>query len=329
MTQEAIAQYQDLTIRRLMEIRELWIPRNETIRSGIGIKQRSKHIYALADALDQLKKQQFDKSSTLPQALIWSVTEMEEERQWKASSSILNQAHTLYGALIRLDQYAMTEPVNMDNYSEWVDAMKTWTKSSLQHLPSVTEATWPAVSQTIASLPAIDAVTLLIAWLHAARVGNVYTIKLHELDFQPEQGQPNGMRFSVVWTRAKTVEKVGAYTTHSWISTPHYRLLRTWIQGRRRRGCEWLVPIAHKRRTMNKIRAGLRTINPRWDLRSLRRGALCTLARNDTPLDTVLTFSGHKNMPMLLRYLRHGLHAGLRSKKGAEAARQGFPDLSS
>jgi hypothetical protein len=289
MTQEAILQYQDPSIRRLMAIRQLWMPSNETIRLGISQKQRTKHMYALADAMDQFRKPQFDRNSTLPKALIWSLTEMERERQWKAESSILNQAHCLYGALMRLDQYALTEPVNMDSYSEWVDAMRTWTKGALQHLPSVTEATWPAVSQTIESLQPIHAVTLLVAWLHAARVGNIYTVKLAELGFEPDPEQPDGMRFSVTWTRAKTSVKA-AYTTHSWISTRHYQLIQTWIQGRRERGIVWLVPKNQRLRTMNVIRAGLRVHNPKWDLRSLRRGALCTLARDEVPLDTVITF---------------------------------------
>lgn len=324
-SQEVLNRCHDATIRQLMNIKVLWIPPNETIRKGISPKQRSRHLYAISDAIDQLVKPQFDPSLTLPQALIWAMSAMERERRWKASTSILNQAHCLYGALKRLDQYTELPPIDLDTFSEWSDAMKTWTKAALQHLPSVTDATWPAVNRRIDELPQEEALVLLVAWLHAARVGNVYTVKLHEVKLTPDPSSTDGLRFAITWTRAKTVGKVEPYTTHSWISTKHCHLLRTWIQARERAGVQWLFPTKNRPRCTDRIRAELRKENPAWDLRSLRRGALCTMARDGVPLDTLITFSGHKNTPMLLRYLRYGLHAGDRAAKGAEAARKGFP----
>jgi len=319
MTQEVCNQFSDERLRQLLKLDLMTLPSSKTVLRGIQLAQRSRHLYAIL-----LKIPDLDRSITLPRALIMSLELMQKQRKWESEATVLNQAHVLYGALHRLDQYTNLEPIDLDTSSEWNDAMKAWTKDAIQHLPQVTEATAEAVSQICREMEVPDMLVCLTNWYHASRTGNIYTVKLHEVDFEDDPGT-GGMKWRILWTRAKTASKVGPYTTHSWISMEHYRTFRSYIDARKKSGHTWLFPSKDRVKTTTRLRNALRTQNKRWDLRSMRRGALCALARNGTPLETVLMFSGHKNLPMLLRYLRYGLISGERATKGAEAARSALP----
>jgi hypothetical protein len=57
------------------------------------------------------------------------------------------------------------------------------------------------------------------------------------------------------------------------------------------------------------IRQELKSLRPELELRSIRRGGLCALARTGLSLQQLRTqFSQHASDQMLLRYIRHGAH---------------------
>lgn len=66
--------------------------------------------------------------------------------------------------------------------------------------------------------------------------------------------------------------------------------------------------------------SALKTQDARLEKRSVRRGALQELAMTDTEESTLLMFSGHKDAPMLWRYLGWGQKRGRVQRDGAEAA---------
>jgi len=48
------------------------------------------------------------------------------------------------------------------------------------------------------------------------------------------------------------------------------------------------------------MRQALRIANPDLNTRAMRRGALQTMANNNVPPDTLMTFSGHTNIETVL-----------------------------
>ena len=69
------------------------------------------------------------------------------------------------------------------------------------------------------------------------------------------------------------------------------------------------------------LRQLVRSVNPKYDLRALRRGSLQALAAANVDLEVIRVFSGHTNIPMLLRYLGRGLAVRQRKEQGSKAAR--------
>ena len=56
---------------------------------------------------------------------------------------------------------------------------------------------------------------------------------------------------------------------------------------------------------MTRLTYDLRTTDPRLEARSLRVGALTTLASNGVPEEQMLLFSGHQSTDMLREYVSH------------------------
>lgn len=122
-----------------------------------------------------------------------------------------------------------------------------------------------------------------------------------------------------MWLKAKTSAKIGPYTTHSSIPKEWEEVYRSWLESLP--PTSPLLSPGMKDRAMRELQFYLKKQHPGHDLRSLRRGALCAMARDGVPMETLLVFSGHKTIDMLLRYLRRGRASFDRAKKGAEAAK--------
>ena len=69
-----------------------------------------------------------------------------------------------------------------------------------------------------------------------------------------------------------------------------------------------------------KVCLALRTIDPTFTARALRRGALQAMAKRGVPQDTLILFSGHKRVDTLMRYLDWGESADDRGRQARAAA---------
>ena len=69
-----------------------------------------------------------------------------------------------------------------------------------------------------------------------------------------------------------------------------------------------------------KIKKLLRARDKQYELRSVRRGSLQAMAAAGIDLNTLITFSGHKSMNMLLRYLDWGNFAQQLHEQQIEAS---------
>jgi integrase len=73
-----------------------------------------------------------------------------------------------------------------------------------------------------------------------------------------------------------------------------------------------------RQRVLSVIRDMLTSVNDSLELRSFRRGGLQRMAQRAVPLNTILQFSRHSDVNMLMRYLNWGQHATQRQAEMIE-----------
>ena len=219
----------------------------------------------------------------------------------------------------RLDQYASLEPILLNKESTWKDALTKWTKDATAYIPLTASAKLHEIQTSFGKrgLSLGAKVLLLIGWLHAARVASAFRLKVSAMKFD-ETGQ-----WQILWTDAKTTAKIGPYTTPSAINPEYKELVTQWLARLSPSTATTLLFPKHLRAEIVKeVRAELRSHDEKCTLRALRHGALVALAEAGIDLETVLLFSGHTTVKMLLRYLNRGMSAGKRNAEAAQAARQ-------
>ena len=309
----------------LMSRPRLSLPSNRTVLQGISAQQRKNHIYTLDSVLQRLAIRYATTSTPschLGLEMVKAIEELQKERDWGSPSTVLTCASNLMGAMRRLNQYAEMDSVLLNAESHWKDAMLTWTKEVTKHIANKA----PAVRLShILSIINKDKVSLaakaflLVAWLHAARADNVMNLELSKVYLDKASGL-----FQILWDDAKTCPKIGPYSTPSAITPDLADTLLEWVSGRNQSSETHLFPKCIKAKTaiLNEVRTELKLQDPSFNLRSLRRGALITLAEAGVDLETILLFSGHTTVKMLLRYINQGLSSSKRSKQGADAARK-------
>jgi hypothetical protein len=317
MSKEAIQKVSPSSkeLRDLLELTHMVIPDQESIKLGVSEEQRRKHLYVLVDVLTVLGNE--GKSyHVLEDAMIEGVDLLAKRRGWKAATTKVNYANCLYGALLRVDQYTnLRWNRRMTDSQRWKDAMKTWMRNALGHCPKATEINFGALERIIEKASVSVKAWTLLSWASTGRPGNLFSLQKPDLHTSPKD---DGWKVAVQWRRHhKTIDKVGAYTTHTWISQEWYKIVDEHLSSLQ---SEWLFPLKEKQAMWRELNLLVKQQNPDWDMRSFRRGALSHMARNGVPLEDLLQFSGHKNIAMLLRYLQYGLHAGDRAEKSARAA---------
>jgi hypothetical protein len=315
---EAINSFEE-PVRSLLRCQEYHLPTDRTVLQGLSFDQRKRHLYTLDTVTELIWRMHQELSGlSLPLIFVKAIDKLQQERAWRSPGALLATAATLLGALERLDQYTPLNPIRLHQHSPWRDAMKRWEKLALRVLPEVTAVTLDEVKVLLSRLSVDARSVLLIAWLHAARVGNVFTVKVKESEIQR---QPNNIHTWVItWTAAKTTPKIGAYTTHTAIPTGW--LPEVLALSLSKAPDDYLVHPHLEKAMVIDLRAALKSLNPQHDLRSLRRGSLTAMAKQGVDLETLLTYSGHRTVDMLLRYLQRGKVLQQRVEKGALAAQK-------
>lgn len=153
-------------------------------------------------------------------------------------------------------------------------------------------------------------VALVLCWATASRVACVLKLRAKNVFFEPD-----GVRIRFVEGKGVFARRQ-PYTVHTILGKWHENV-RRWIAH-----CtgEFLFPQDQVAKISNALRVALRAEDPDLELRSVRRGALTTMAERGTPLEVLRHFSGHTNDEMLLRYLGWGWSHGNMMKRGRKAA---------
>ena len=77
---------------------------------------------------------------------------------------------------------------------------------------------------------------------------------------------------------------------------------------------------AHRSKFLASVRDHLRTVNPDYDLRGVRRGAAQAMAAQGASMVEIMYFTRHVDVAMLRRYLRYGKAVSEETRKSAKAA---------
>ena len=321
--QTLIAKIEDPALKMMAGTVDLWMPSLDCVKDGISTKHRRRHMYMLVDVAVTLRSKELklDPTEPLVPALLRCLDYMRVVRGWKAASTIAGYAATLYGALMRLDQYSNRDVgihLKERKYgSMWEDAMKSFTARALTYNPKVF-ATHPDIAHRLLStLQGETLILCAIDWLHAARNKNASELLVDNITFLGEN------QWKIEWSHAKTSARIGTYYTFSAIGQDLQVKMEEFMEQRKKDDPGDHVPLIpmHKRAaaTANLSRA-LKAQDPKLTLHTLRRGALSAMAKDGTDLETLMVFSGHSSVPTLLRYIQRGAHFTSRREKGAAAA---------
>lgn len=155
-------------------------------------------------------------------------------------------------------------------------------------------------------------VYLLLWWATAARSGDALLLQSWAiLTLRTSHGLP--LR-SVKFVEGKGVTLRGPYTVHTLVPLQHLldRLLTNTE--------DYIFPPQFRQKIANKVIEALKQADPRIEMRSIRRGSLQALAMADVNEQTLMSFSGHKCLPTLHRYLDWGTMRGQAQTAGGDAA---------
>jgi hypothetical protein len=205
----------------------------------------------------------------------------------------------------------------------WHNAMKTVSLEAAQDecldRPAATlEAIWEAIEMTSIDIQAV----LAIAWFTAARIGDV--LKLERMDilyYRMDLHLPE-VPMSVVYRKGKGARFTQPYTVPTLVPGPIAGILDRFLAPCPRQAMLFPVtsPAAYRWFSM-RVTAALRAADATLCQRSVRRGALQTMAKKGVPWENLMIFSGHKRLDTLKRYLSFGRHDGAAVVMAQTAAR--------
>jgi hypothetical protein len=256
--------------------------------------------------------------------------QLEFQRQWKTPTTKNTNACCLYGALERLPQYTNLPAIRLNEESEWKDAMSTMVGATAGHSPMRSEVTKEALQRAVLKGSSPAATLLLCSWATSGRPWNMYAVKREDVTLTPmaadktpaKAGEtPTGYRFMVTFRDHKTVKKIGAYTTHSWLPP---QLAGIVLKHLGESTHQYVFPKVQWHDIINEVKDLLKEQDEDYTLKSLRRGCLSTQARSGVPIEVVQRAAQHKNVAQTLRYLSSGKAAGAYADQGETAAKTLF-----
>ena len=233
-----------------------------------------------------------------------------KERRW-CYSTMLRTLAELQGALRNLPLTRGVPAVDLSSSIEWTAALKTVASRAKSERPRVPKAA--TADQVTAALRAepdrATRLLLAITWLLCGRTGDC-----RQLTADDVVAHPGGTGFTVTFRKGKTVSKRGPYSLHSTFPVEWLPLLQIeWPD------VSWVDLL--KKSSVPEVLRALRRADPALENRSLRRGALQTLALKGHSEELLLAFSGHTQVATLRRYLQWGAIGSVKYNLMTEASR--------
>lgn len=245
------------------------------------------------------------------------VEDMETRKGWSPATTAKHLA-TIAGALRRLPMYANEKAIILAQEQTWLDASKGARLNCNTVLPKqATPATLTDITATVPRLSRLeDKVAIIIAWTSTARLGDVLQLTASDVVLTES-------KMELSFRRGKRARFSGPYTVATTLSPAWAKEVKTLLAAKR--PGEFLFPfptLSARLRGQAEIMERARQVSgsESMESRSLRRGALQTLALAGTDEQTLMLFSGHSRPATLMRYLDFGSKASSRKTKTTEAA---------
>ena len=234
----------------------------------------------------------------LVQALVLAIEKLREEREWRWSTT-LKRAATVQGVLAILPLYRLgTTAVLLKNDPIWGLHMKHYARKTKEEVPNQPKAAaieqiYKAIKMHMKKRPDI-AVAIMLGWLTASRLGCVLQLGWEDLIW-------NENRLAITFHRGKGVLTRGPYTVDTHPLPPEWmKLLKEFAEKRQESGAKRLFS---QNLLGSELCAALRKSDPALEQRSVRRGALQTMASRGVSEEMLMRFSGHTQVSTLRRYL--------------------------
>lgn len=228
----------------------------------------------------------------LVEACTNAIQRLAAQRKWRCSTQ-LKAAASFQGAMKILPLYFEgAKSIKLTESPVWTLAMRTFQRRSKEELPNQPKAaTWEEVAEAIRKAKNdSQAMALLIGWLTAARLGCVRQLK-------KEHVQWNNEAMAITFHQGKGARARGPYTVHTQPIPLEFKVRwKAYLDTRDTH----LFP---RHLTGTSLKNALRAVNVTLEQRSIRRGALQTMALNNVDEDTLMRYSGHTQLSTLHRYL--------------------------
>lgn len=243
------------------------------------------------------------------------VDHMRVQRKWKYSTT-LTKLGEIVGALRRREYYASGCRLNkVEEDQEFKDYERVIRHGALQEQVNYPKAVLredlhKAIKNLLMEERIEVAVLLLLVWSTAARVACALKLRKENIEI-------SGQEIKIRFVEGKGVfARKQPYTVHThlgqWTQKVQSFLNRTKTSE--------LFPVSQWNRLRKGVSEALKGVDRAYELRSLRRGSLVTMAQRGVPLEVVRHFSGHTNDNQCLRYLEWGWHHGNMHQRGVRAA---------
>jgi len=255
-------------------------------------------------------------------ALVRALERISKRRAW-APPSLARSFGKLAGAMSGLPFYAKTTwrlTTSQDPIFKAAQASADQLSRSYYNRDPV--AVGVDTMWEVAQNASQEAQCLTLAWAVGARFGDIQQLQKQDITTTRVD---TGWDLSITYRRGKTVTRIGPYTAHSHLrQSPAAEALIQRLATLPTKAFPFPPP--RRRKFQDKARATLRAAGDgSLTLRSIRRGALQTLALAGTPIDVLMTFAGHTNQTSTKRYLIWGKLFGTQMRQGRAAAGNLYP----
>ena len=193
--------------------------------------------------------------------------------------------------------------IDLSLSASWKAALSAWSEQALQKAP-VGQAAASASDISAAMAATQDPVLrlfVLLLWLSCGRKGDVAKLRCSAVNFKTGPSSEPG-QLEIFIEEGKAVEANGAkYRVQTFVEEPLRSELQRFLAIPRQPNQRLFRKSLGK---SNEVVRLLKTVHPKLDCRSLRRGSLQTIAADpDVSEETLMRLSGHRNVKTLHRYL--------------------------
>ena len=241
-------------------------------------------------------------------ALLEFFTRLRTRRKW-LMNTMKTKVYSVQGALRLLPLYCGQGflPITLAHSALWSQATTGIQKLSKVDIPRKAKPVTSEQMGQLTKLPQEYACFFLMAWIFAARVGDLLQVAPKDVYMCGDE------KIQIRFCRGKTASsKPYTVTSHMPTDIAQRAMLRQFILSRHQQATTVFSLKA------SAIRIALQSIARFLTLHSIRRGALQFMASNGVRMPELLRLSGHKSEASLLAYLDDGL---LSAETEADVAR--------